>query len=153
VEPVRRSVSVPLTPERAFALFTIRMERFWPRSHSVGTTPPAAVELEPRVGGVWAEVGEDGTRTPWGRVLAWDPPDRLVLAWQLSADWTYDDTVDTEVEVRFTAVPGGTRVDLEHRGLDAYAERAEEVRAALGSPGGWAGILTAYDALAAGERF
>lgn len=151
-EPVRRSVSVPLPPADAFALFTARMDRFWPRSHHVGASPLAGVELEPGVGGWWGEVGEDGSRTPWGRVLVWEPPSRLVLRWQLSADWRCDPQVATEVEVRFSAEGPGTRVDLEHRGLEAYGDRAEEVAAALGAPGGWAGILAGFAGLAEASR-
>ena len=85
------------------------------------------------------------------RVLAWEPPARIVLAWQISSDWDYDPELMTEVEVRFT--PEGatrTRVDLEHRYLERYGDAEEQIRTALGGPGGWQGLLDAFASEAAG---
>src|SRR6185369_8306843 len=89
--------------------------------------------------------GEDGSECNWGKVLAWDPPHRLVLAWQISAEWQYDAGFETEVEVRF--VPDGagtTRVELEHRKLEAFGEKMAAVRGAIGGDGGWTGILQKF---------
>lgn len=147
--PVRRSVTVRAAPERAFEIFTTRFGAWWPATHSIGASPLRNAVIEPRVGGRWYETGEDGSECDWGRVLAFEPPGRLVLAWKIGADWKFDPNLLTEVEVRFTPVEGGTRVELEHRKLEAYGERAEEVRGMIDSPaGGWLGLLSAFATLA-----
>jgi len=151
---VRQSVVVEASPERAFYVFTDGMTSWWPTdSHSIGDRPMAEAVIEPRTGGRWYERADDGTECDWGRVLAWEPPDRVVLAWQISADWTADPSIHTEIEVRFTAENGGpparTRVDLEHRGLESFGERAEQMRAIFGSDGGWNGLLGRFAAKAA----
>lgn len=145
---VRHTTHVPLPAERAFTLFTARMSEFWPRSHSIGTTPLAEVVLEPREGGRWFERGIDGAECPWGTVRIWSPPERLVLVWQLGPDWSHDPALDTEVEVTFHAEETGhTRVELIHR-LDGFGERAGSVGDVLSSPTGWPAILEAYRAAA-----
>lgn len=147
---VRHTITVPASQEKAFAIFTERQDLWWPRSHKIG---PAALErpvLEPREGGRWYERDVDGSECDWGKVLVWEPPSRLVLAWQITAEWAYDHDLLTEVEVRF--VPEGsdrTRVELEHRGLEAYGERLGEMRDTFGSPQGWPGILERFAAAAA----
>ncbi|HZS22135.1 MAG TPA: SRPBCC domain-containing protein [Mycobacterium sp.] len=83
---VHRSVSVPLSPERAFDLFTARMTEFWPKEHSIGSSAIAQVVIEPRVGGRWYERGVDGTECDWGRVGQWQPPNKVVLLWQIGGD-------------------------------------------------------------------
>jgi hypothetical protein len=84
-------------------------------------------------------------------VLVWDPPGRLVLRWEISADWKHDQTIDTEVEIRFVALgPALTRVELEHRRLDHYGSAAEQMRGAFDSEGGWTGILRLFAARARG---
>jgi uncharacterized protein YndB with AHSA1/START domain len=142
--PVRKSVVVKASPERAFSFFTGKMIRWWRPDHHIGATPLADIVLEPKLGGRWYEIGEDGATCEWGKVLAWEPPHRLVLSWQLTADWQYDADFITEVEIRFTAEDGGTRVDLEHRNLERYGDRVAPVRAALDSPDGWTGTLAAF---------
>jgi hypothetical protein len=146
---VRRSVSVPLSPERAFELFTARMTEFWPAEHSIGTSAIAEVVVEPRVGGRWYERGVDGAECDWGRVAEWEPPDKVVLLWQIGANWKFDPDLTTEVELTFTAEePGRTRVDLRHRHLERYGDQAEQMRAVFDSPGGWPGTLAAFAELA-----
>jgi hypothetical protein len=101
--------------------------------------------LEGRQGGRWYERDVDGTECDWGSVLVWEPPSRVVLAWRLSADWTYDPDVDTELELRFVSEgPDRTRVELEHRGLDVYGARTDGMRSSFDSPGGRPGILADY---------
>jgi uncharacterized protein YndB with AHSA1/START domain len=142
---VRRSVQVPLPPERAFALFTERMTEFWPPDHSIGGSAIAQVVVEPAAGGRWFERGVDGSECDWGRVARWNPPGELVLLWQLGADWTFDPALRTEVEVDFTPDgAGGTLVELRHRHLERYGEQAETLRGIFDSPGGWTGILTNF---------
>ncbi len=143
--PINRSVVVKAEVERSFAAFTGRMGRWWPRSHSIGAAPLANVVVEPRVGGRWYERSGDGAECEWGKVLAWDPPGRLILAWQLDANWKYDPALVLEVEITFTALQGGmTRVDLEHRNLERYGDKAAAVRDMIGSDNGWMGILKSF---------
>ena len=143
--PVNRSVVVKADVERSFAAFTGRMGRWWPRTHSIGAAPLADVVVEPRVGGRWYERSTDGAECEWGKVLAWDPPGRLILAWQLDANWKYDPALVLEVEITFTALQGGmTRVDLEHRNLERYGDKAAAVRDMIGSDNGWMGILKSF---------
>jgi len=148
--PVRKSVVVQAPPHRAFEVFTARLGEWWPRSHHIGKSEPETFIIEPRAGGRWFERGVDGVECDVGHVLAWEPPHRLLLAWQLSADFKYVRELITEVELRFT--PEGTRatrVDLEHRHLERYGELAEKVREQVGAPGGWAAILEQFARAAA----
>ncbi|RZS41334.1 uncharacterized protein YndB with AHSA1/START domain [Herbihabitans rhizosphaerae] len=139
---VHRTVSVPLPPERAFDLFTARMSEFWPSEHSIGESALAEVVVEPSDGGRWFERGVDGAECDWGRVAEWAPPGRLVLLWQIGADWRFDPELETEVEVTFTEEsPGRTRLDLRHRHLERMGDKAEVMRGVFDSPGGWAGTL------------
>ncbi|MEZ0358849.1 SRPBCC family protein [Mycobacterium sp. SA01] len=142
---VIRSITVPLAPAAAFDLFTRRMTEFWPSGHSIGASPFEAVVMEPKVGGRWYERSADGVECPWGRVLAWEPPRRVVLAWQLNADWTYDPGFETDVEVSFTEVEvGRTKVELRHGHLERFGERAVEMQTTFDSPGAWDSILAGY---------
>lgn len=147
--PVRKTVTVPIPPDRAFDLFARRMGAWWLPSHSLAQAGQAAVVIEPRAGGAWYETGRDGARCDWGEVAVWDPPARLVLVWRLSATFAFDPALRTEVEVTFAAEGAGTRVDLVHRGLDAYGAAAAGMRDTFDSPGGWGGLLGAYAAAAA----
>ena len=142
--PVRKSISVQAAADRAFMVFTASMGRWWLRSHSINVSPIADVVIEPHVGGRWYERGEDGSQCEWGKVLAWEPPRRVLLAWQIGGNWKYDATLVTEVEVNFIPEGAGTRVELEHRHLERMGDAAEGARAALDSPDGWSGILSVY---------
>lgn len=144
---VRRSVTVAASPEQAFKVFTADIGRWWPSSHKIGATAFKSAIIEPRAGGRWFEVGEDGGECQWGNVLAWEPPSRLVLAWRIRADWQFDPTLLTEVEVKFVPTgDGGTRVELEHRLLENMGDAAEGARSTFDSEHGWPGILERYRA-------
>jgi uncharacterized protein YndB with AHSA1/START domain len=148
---VSKTITVAAPIEHAFAVFTEGFDRWWPRSHHIGEAELARAVLEPREGGRWYEQGVDGSECDWGRVLAWDPPHRVVLAWQLTVDYAYDPDFATEVEVRFAAEgENRTRVSLEHRDLERYGDKVDEVRATFESEGGWTGILESYAAAAGG---
>lgn len=145
--PIRKTIVVKATPERAFEVFAHRMHDWSPAVQSLLGSRRDIV-VEPRAGGRWYEVSGDGTQADWGKVLVWDPPHRMVLAWQLDARFAYDALLVTEVEVRFAPVDGGrTRVDFEHRNLDRFGDQAEATKASLDGEGGWSGSFTLYAAL------
>jgi uncharacterized protein YndB with AHSA1/START domain len=145
--PVRRSVEVKASVERAFEVFTSGVGSWWPRSHTIGKGKLKTVVIEPRVGGRWYGEDEDGATTDWGHVLAFEPPRRLMLAWQINSDWRFDPRLITEVELRFTAVAACvTRVELEHRNLERLGDKVEGARMAIESPNGWSLIMSLYAA-------
>lgn len=149
IAPVRREVTVKAPLERAFSVFTEGMATWWPHdSHHVGPTPADAV-LEPFEGGRCYARAHDGTETDWGRVLAWEPPGRVVFAWLLTPQWEYepDPARASEVEVRFAdAGDGRTVVELEHRGFERYAAGGEEMRSQVDAAGGWGALMDRYGA-------
>jgi uncharacterized protein YndB with AHSA1/START domain len=147
--PVRRSIEVNAPQAKAFEVFARKTSAWWPKSHHVGKSPLAEAIIEPKVNGRWYERGEDGSECDWGRVLAWNPPDGIVLAWQLTAKFEFDPAFATEVEVKFVPLAGGrTRVELEHRLLERFGDAAETVRGQIDADGGWMGILRSFAAAA-----
>jgi uncharacterized protein YndB with AHSA1/START domain len=140
IAPVVKTVNVKATPERAFNAFTANIGQWWPKDHTIGASPFEAVVMEPRVGGRWFERAADGVETNWGKVLAWDPPRRLVLAWQISSAWAYDPDLLTEVELTFDGQEGGTTlVRLEHRRLELFGDTAKAMAEQF--DGGWVGVV------------
>jgi uncharacterized protein YndB with AHSA1/START domain len=147
--PIRKAITVNLPAEVAFERFVSRIGTWWPAAYSIGGSPQKTVVIEPRAAGRWYEIGEDGSECDWGEVLAWEPPDRLVLAWRISADWRFDPSLLTEVEVRFLPADArSTRVELEHRLLENMGAAAEAARASFDSEQGWSGVLASYAAAA-----
>ena len=144
VAPVRRTVTVTASPARAFETFTARIGLWWPKSHHVSAVEPETVVIEPHPGGRWFERAPDGAECDVGKVLAWEPPARLLLAWQLDANFRYQPDLVTEVEVRFIAEGDATRVEFEHRNLERFGAHAETVRGKVGAPQGWTAILDLY---------
>jgi uncharacterized protein YndB with AHSA1/START domain len=142
--PIRHSVEVKVPPARAFAIFTAEASRWWLKTHSISATksPIKDVVIEPRAGGRWYERGEDGSECDWGQVLAWEPPSRLLLAWQINADFKYDPSLLTEVELRFTPTGSGTLVELEHRLIERMGERGAGMRDAFTR--GWGLLLESF---------
>lgn len=139
-DPVRVAVTVPRTPEEAFRLYTEGITEWWPlETHSVFERDATEAVFEGRKGGRIYEVHADGRESEWGRVLAWEPPSRVVCSWQPNPDRS----ATTEVEVRFREVEGGTRVELEHRGWERLGDDAAAVRADY--VGGWVLVLGAYE--------
>ena len=136
IATIRHSVEVKASPARAFDLFTTHMGQWWPKGRTVGANPHAAILVEPQAAGRWFERDEVGNETQWGKVLACEPPNRLLLGWQLNRQFTYDPELLTEVELSFEALAGGgTRVTLEHRDLERFGEQADAHIAKLN--GGW----------------
>jgi len=143
--PVRKSVVVRAPAARAFEVFTAGIARWWPKSHHIGASEAQSQVIEPRSGGRWFERGIDGVECEIGKVLTWQPPTLLVLAWQLTADFKYDAALVTEVEVRFIDAGGSTtRVELEHRHLERLGDRGELLRQSIDSPNGWGALLELY---------
>lgn len=143
--PVRSSITVPVSQERAFEVFTAEFGAWWPKEYSIGASDMADFIVEPKAGGRWYEVGVDGAECDTGRVIAFDPPDRLVLAWHLDGRWQYDPDPAraSEVEVRFIAEdPTHTRVELEHRGFERHGDHAQAVREGVSR--GWSFLLELY---------
>jgi uncharacterized protein YndB with AHSA1/START domain len=150
---VRASVVVEAPLDRAFSVFTDGIDSWWNRDHTIGDEPLARMVLEPRVGGRAYGVGVRGGESDWGRVLAYEPPNRFVVSWDINLQWTreLDPERSSEVEVRFIAEdPNRTRVELEHRHLDRHGEGWEQMRDSVGSAGGWPGGLEGF-ARAAGN--
>jgi activator of Hsp90 ATPase-like protein len=153
VAPVRKSVRVNADVARAFEVFTAKFTRWWPRSHHIGKAPMKEAVMEPRVGGRWYEIDEDGSECEWGKVLAWEPPGRVLLAWQIGSQFRYDPTKVSEVEIRFTLEsPGVTLVELEHRHLERLGAEADDLRRKVDAPNGWTAILDHYAACTAARE-
>jgi uncharacterized protein YndB with AHSA1/START domain len=145
IEPVRKTLTVEASTERAFAVFTDGIDRWWPRQHHIGKSPMARTLIEPGAGGRWYAICEDGSECDVGKVLIWEPPRHLVLAWQITAEWQYDPAFVTEVEVTFTPEgPRRTRVDFEHRDLERFGVKAPELRKMIDAPTGWGLILDSF---------
>lgn len=139
IAPVEVGITVASDVEHAFRTFTEDVGSWWPsQTHSVGEDRVAAVVLEPRFGGRFFERWDDGTEHDWGEIIEWDPPRRLVCTWRPN----HDRPAATEVEVRFHAVPEGTRVTLEHRGWDRLGAEAPGLRRDYAA--GWAPVVDRY---------
>ncbi len=140
IAPVMRTITVERSPEDAFRIFTERAAEWWPlRTHSVFEAESAGVVFEPGAGGRILERSMSGEEARWGEILVWEPPHRLAYTWHPGYE---PDEPTTEVEIRFTAVGDATRVDLEHRGWEALAERAAATRDAYST--GWGTVLDRY---------
>ena len=149
MEPIFKSITVKASPAHAFQIFTAGIDTWWPREHHIGTAPMKRTVLEARKGGRCYSEQTDGSEAPWGTVLAWDPPKRFVLAWQITPQWKFEPDLakSSEVEVSFTPEPGGhTRVDLHHRYWERHGEGVENMRAGVAGDGGWGGLLRLFAA-------
>ena len=147
---VRRQIVVDAPIARAFATFVDRFGDFKPPEHNLLGAPITTTTFEPRVGGHIYDTAEDGSECRWARVLAYDPPDRVVFSWDISPYWQLeaDPAHASEVEVRFVAeTPDRTRVDIEHRHLDRHGEGWTGVRDGVSAGEGWPHYLNRYAAL------
>ena len=147
---IRRSIVVEAPIERAFKVFTEEFGSFKPPEHNLLGVELAATVFEPRVGGRLYDRGVDGTECNFARVLAYEPPHRVVISWDISPQWQIESDLDktSEVEVRFTAETAErTRVDLEHRNLERHGAGWEGVREGVGGDDGWPLYLERFAAL------
>lgn len=147
---VRRQTVVEAPIERAFTVFTERFGDFKPPEHNLLGVAIAETVFEPKVGGHIYDRGVDGSECRWARVLAYEPPDRVVFSWDISPRWQIETEPSntSEVEVRFIAeTPQRTRVELEHRHIDRHGPGWQAVSDGIAHDQGWALYLTRYAAL------
>jgi uncharacterized protein YndB with AHSA1/START domain len=147
VEPVRKSIRVRASVAHAFHVFTTEMDSWWPPTHHIGASPMKRVVVEGRPGGSIYTEQEDGTNCPWASVLVWEPPQRLVIAWQVAPNWKYEPDLEkcSEVELRFTPADDGTTlVELEHREIQRHGGGYEKMREQVNADSGWGGLLAKF---------
>jgi uncharacterized protein YndB with AHSA1/START domain len=147
---VRREIVVEAPIDKAFTVFTDRFGDFKPPEHNLLRVPIAETVFEPKVGGNIVDRGEDGSECRWARILAYDPPHRVVFSWDIGPTWQVETNPDrtSEVEVTFTAEsPDRTRVELEHRHIDRHGPGWESVRDGIAEDQGWPLYLDRYAAL------
>ncbi|MFC4950978.1 SRPBCC family protein [Pseudonocardia sp. GCM10023141] len=146
IPPITGTVTIGVSVDQAFRVFTGSFNTWWPHQYHIGQAEVAEVILEPHNGGRWYERGVDGTECDWGRVLAWEPPNRLVFTWQISGTWQFDPDPDhaSEIEVRFTSeAPDQTTVKLEHRYFDRLIG-GQAIHDAIRGGGGWTLLLDGF---------
>ena len=144
IAPVRKTVHVRAPIAHAFEVFTGGLTRWWPLDHGVGKKPIQKVLMEPRLGGRWLEISEDGTETPVATITVWEPPHRFVMVWQVNAKWQPDVAMTSEVDVRFTADGAdATHVELVHHKFETMgAEAGASMRKDV--DGGWPGLIERF---------
>jgi uncharacterized protein YndB with AHSA1/START domain len=137
---VTKEIVVAAPIERAFRVFSEQFDRIKPRDHNILGVEIAETVFEPRAGGHIYDRGVDGSECRWARVLAYEPPHRILFSWDINPQWQLETDPEkaSEVEVRFiTESPERTRVVLEHRNLDRHGEGWEGEREGIASEGGW----------------
>jgi uncharacterized protein YndB with AHSA1/START domain len=147
---VRNQIVVEAPIDKAFTVFTERFGDFKPPEHNLLRSPIAETVFEPRVGGHIVDRGVDGSECRWARILAYEPPDRVVFSWDISPQWQIETEPDntSEVEVRFVAEsPQRTRVELEHRNIDRHGPGWHAVTDGVAGEAGWPLYLARYAAL------
>ena len=149
------AVAVDVPAELAFEVFADELALWWPREYSWSQDVLEDIGIEPHEDGLCFERGPHGFRCDWGRVLEWDPPRRLVIAWQISPrrEPEPNPAKASEVEIRFDeADAGGTRVRLEHRDFERHGEGGAEYAQMLGAPPGWPFLLDRFSEACAARR-
>lgn len=155
--PIRRTVIVPIPAERAFYTFVNHMGLWWPRQNTFGKENTHTVIVEPVVGGRWYERSTDGTETAWGKVLAYEPPHRIILTWQITEQGTpeADPAKASEIEIRFMPLkPSSTSIELEHREFSRHGEEGGAIwrEGMESSDGGWTNLLSHFAVLCEAEE-
>lgn len=144
---VRKEIVVEAPREHAFQVFSERFDQIKPREHNMLAVEIAESVFEPRAGGRVYDRGVDGSECQWGRVLVFEPPERIVFTWDISPHWQLESDLQraSEVEIRFVdEAPQRTRVELEHRHLDRHGEGWEGLREGVAADGGWPLYLSRY---------
>jgi hypothetical protein len=144
IAPVRKTVRVKAPIAHAFETFTSGLTRWWPHDHGIGKRPIVSVRIEPRLGGHWIETAADGTETSAATIIVWEPPHRVALLWQVNAQWKPDLSMQSEIDVRFTADGAdATNVELVHHKFETMgAEAGASMRKDV--DGGWPGLLRRF---------
>ena len=153
IPAIQGKVTVNAPIERAFRIFTESFTTWWPADYHIGEADMAEAIIEPREGGRWYERGVDGSECDWGHVLAWEPPHRLVVTWQINGQWQFDPDPEhaSEIEVRFTPDgPGQTTVEVEHRLLERLID-GQALREGIEGGGGWSALLELFAKAAANQ--
>jgi len=144
---VQASIVVEAPIERAFSVFTEGIGSWFPSEYNLLDSEIVERVFEPRVGGQVYDRGADGSECPWARVLAYEPPTRVMISWDISPQWQIeaDPERTSEIDVRFRSEgPERTRVELEHRNLDRHGDGWEQARDAVAGDGGWSGCLQRF---------
>jgi uncharacterized protein YndB with AHSA1/START domain len=147
---IRKQIVIDAPIERAFVVFTEHFGDFKPPEHNLLAAAIAETVFEPHVGGHIYDRAIDGRECHWARVLAYEPPDRVVFSWDIGPQWQIvtDPEQTSEVEVRFIAeTTQRTRVELEHRNIDQHGPGWESVRDGVDDDAGWPLYLARYAAL------
>ena len=147
---VRREVTVAAPIQQAFDVFTQRFDEVKPREHNLLASPIAETVFEPRVGGHIYDRAVDGSECRWARVLAFEPPHRVVFSWDIAPDWQLESDPEnaSEVEVTFTSVTDSqTLVRLEHRNIERHGPSWQNLADGIGGEQGWPLYLGRYTAL------
>jgi len=151
---VRKNVRVRASAARAFKVFTEGFDSWWPKTHHIGSSPMARGVIEGFAGGRCYSEQADGTECQWGQIVAWEPPSRFVMVWQITPEWKFEPDLAkcSEVEVKFTpSADGVTWVELEHRCFERHGEGGNDMRKQVGSPGGWGQLMELFRAKAEEE--
>lgn len=144
IAPVRKTIRVKAPIAHAFEVFTSGLTCWWPHDHGIGKKPIQKVLMEPRLGGRWLEISEDGTETCVATITRWEPPHHLVMLWQINAQWKPDASMKSEVDVRFTAEgPDTTLLELLHHKFETMgAEAGASMRKDV--DGGWPDLMKRF---------
>ncbi len=153
IPPITGTATVAVPIDEAFRVFTGSIDSWWPHQFHIGSVEVDEVVLEPHENGRWYERGVDGTECDWGRVLVWEPPNRLVFTWQINGTWQFDPDPEhaSEIDVRFTANgPSDTTVEVEHSSFERLVGGGT-IDDAIRGGGGWIFLLDGF-ARAAAEQ-
>jgi uncharacterized protein YndB with AHSA1/START domain len=146
IPPITGTVTIGVPIDQAFEVFTGSINSWWPHEYHIGQADVDEVVLQPGVGGRWFERGVDGNECDWGRVLVWEPPNRVVFTWQISGSWQFDPDPEhaSEIDARFSADgPGQTTVSVEHRHFERLVG-GQAISDAINGGGGWALLLDGF---------
>src|ERR1700757_842897 len=144
IAPVRKIVRVKAPIAHTFEVFTGGLTRWWPYDYGVGKKPIQKVLMEPRLGGRWLEISEDGSETSVATITHWEPPHRLVMIWPVHGPWKTAAAMKSEIDVRFSADgPDATHVELLHHKFETMgAEAGASMRRDV--DGGWPGLIERF---------
>lgn len=146
ITQINKEVQVAASQETCFQVFTRQMDAWWPRAYHIGACPMRNAILEAKPGGRWYSIHKDGSEVNIGKVLVWDPFERLVLNWQIDGNFTFDPNLTTEVEVQFIAKgPASTTIKFAHKNLERLAGGAKVIE---GMDEGWGSIVNLFKGIA-----